>query len=540
MKKLHLLLLSLLSGVLLTLAWPADGFPGLLFIALVPMLFIEDYIHRNKERFHLFSVLFYTSPGFLVWTSLTTWWIWNASPAGGSAAVIANALFMAFVFNLYHVSKRYIYRPGKGFFILVFYWLSFEYVHLNWDLNWPWLNLGNGFANYVKWIQWYEFTGTFGGSLWVLMVNILVYWILSNGPSRKLTPRIYYANVIFLGLILAVPLLYSFIRYANYVETGTPVDVVVVQPNVDPYTEQYELPPPEVIRRNFDLAKTLIDPSVEVVVCPESALQESIWERKLEYSESLGLVQDFTRDHPQLAVIIGASTFKEYHPGEAVPPSARKFRDNERFYDAYNTVFYIDTGKITQWSHKSRLTPGVEMMPYPKYMRFLEKYALDLGGTIGTLGTDDNRVVFTRPRDSLKMGAAICYESVFGEFFSEFVINGANIMFVVTNDGWWGDTPGYRQHLSFSRMRAIETRRSIGRSANTGISCFISQKGEVFQKTEYWVPAAIRQKINANDKITFYTRYGDYIARVAVFFTFILLLYSLAAKTIKRRRITQK
>lgn len=539
MKKLHLLLLSLLSGILLTLAWPADGFPGLLFIALVPMLFIEDYIHRNKERFHLFSVLFYTSPGFLVWTSLTTWWIWNASPAGGSAAVIANALFMAFVFNLYHLSKRYIYRPGKGFFILVFYWLSFEYVHLNWDLNWPWLNLGNGFANYVKWIQWYEFTGTFGGTLWVLALNILVYYLITNYASRKLKSRIYLTNIILFALVLIVPLSISFVRYYNYQEKEWPVDAIVVQPNVDPYTEQYELPPPEVIDRNFSLAMPLIDQDVDLVVCPESALQESIWERRLDYSRSLKLVQSFVSQHPQLAVIIGASTFKEYLEDEEIPASARKFENDERYYDAFNTVFYIDTNDITQWSHKSRLTPGVEMMPYPKYMRFLEKFALDLGGTIGTLGTDKERKVFTRQEDSLKMGAAICYESVFGEFFAGFVRKGAQVMFVVTNDGWWGDTPGYRQHLSFSRMRAIETRRSIGRSANTGISCFINQRGDVFQETEYWEPVAIRQKINANDKITFYTRYGDYIARVAVFFTFILLLYSIAAKTMRRRKISK-
>ena len=163
-------------------------------------------------------------------------------------------------------------------------------------------------------------------------------------------------------------------------------------------------------------------------------------------------------------------------------------------------------------------------MPFAKLMKPLENFAVNLGGTVGSLGSDAKRTVFERKSDGMKIAPAICYESVFGEYLTEYVGLGANLIFVITNDGWWGNSPGHRQHLAFSSLRAIETRRSIARSANTGISAFIDQRGDIFQATRYWEEAVIRQKINANDKITFYVRYGDYIARVAGFISAFLIL----------------
>jgi apolipoprotein N-acyltransferase len=120
----------------------------------------------------------------------------------------------------------------------------------------------------------------------------------------------------------------------------------------------------------------------------------------------------------------------------------------------------------------------------------------------------------------------ICYESVFGEFFARFVRNGARVMFIITNDGWWGNTPGHRQHFDFASLRAIETRRSIARSANTGISAFINQRGDDLDATGYWVPAAIKGSINANREITFYVRHGDYLARMSSVLSIVLLAFA--------------
>jgi len=99
---------------------------------------------------------------------------------------------------------------------------------------------------------------------------------------------------------------------------------------------------------------------------------------------------------------------------------------------------------------------------------------------------------------------------------AEYVRQGAQFIAVVTNDGWWGNTSGKDQHLAYAQLRAIENRRWVARAANTGISGFINQRGDVVQQTEWWVPASLNQEINLNEEITFYTQTGDYLAYLAL------------------------
>ena len=172
-------------------------------------------------------------------------------------------------------------------------------------------------------------------------------------------------------------------------------------------------------------------------------------------------------------------------------------------------------------------------MPYPQYMRFLEEYSVDLGGITGSLGFQPNRGVFKSSNGEYGVGPIICYESVFGEYVSDYVKNGANLLFVITNDGWWGDTPGYVQHLTFSRIRAIEMRRSIARSANTGISAIINQRGDIVESLGWWKRGTISGTINANNKLTYYAKNGDYIGRLSAFMA--LLAFAVAFSRFFRR-----
>ena len=132
--------------------------------------------------------------------------------------------------------------------------------------------------------------------------------------------------------------------------------------------------------------------------------------------------------------------------------------------------------------------------------------------------------------DGTKIAPVICYESVFGEYITSYVQKGAQLIFIITNDGWWKNTPGYKQHMSFARLRAVETRRSIARSANTGISCYINQRGDVMQPTKWWVEASVKGKLNINSTITFYVKYGDYIARISLFSSILLLMIMLSER----------
>ncbi|MDP1621373.1 MAG: apolipoprotein N-acyltransferase [Bacteroidales bacterium] len=522
-RKSHLILLSLFSGALLALGWPERGFPGLLFIGFVPLLIIEERISRHPGDFIKFSPLFYSYPGFLVWNLLTTWWIVNSTLVGALLAIVLNSLFMAIVFQAFHFTRKKLNNQLAGYTALVSYWIAFEYLHLNWDLNWPWLNLGNGFASYYKWVQWYEFTGAMGGTLWILVGNLMVFLLIikikiKNQKSKTgvagilQTSKFVVQYSIFIFLWLAIPIILSMIIYSSYKEPSNPVNIVVVQPNIDPYSEQYSLPPPVVIGRIMELASPALDSNTNFLVAPESAIQENMWENELSSFSSIQLLKEAIPPYPGLNMLIGGSTYYQLAPDEPLQRWSRKFTDTDGHYYAYNTAILINSRDSLQLYHKSKLTPGVEILPSFKGFKWLENYAIDLGGTVGSLGMDSVRKVYTTV-NTVKVGPAICYESIFGDFFSAFVRNGAQIMIIITNDGWWGNTGGYRQHYAFAHLRAIETRRSIARSANTGISAFIDQRGDARQATNYWVPAVIKGTLNANDKLTFYVMHGDFIAR---------------------------
>jgi apolipoprotein N-acyltransferase len=494
-----------LSGVLLSLSWFPNGFAGLLFIAFVPLLLAEDADSNKTGRYAYFT--------FLVWNILTTWWVCYASLAGGIAAMIFNALFMTLVFNLFRYTKKRL-GPVRGYLALPVYWIAFEYLHLNWDLTWPWLTLGNGFASNVPWVQWYEYTGTLGGSLWIWIVNLLLFFAVREYLHVSRIAGKALAFGLSAMALIALPMIFSYVRYASYEEKKDPVNVVVVQPNIDPYTEKFAGPVEMQLQRLLTLAAQRADSNTRFLVGPETALPEGIWEDDIASYPSVKTLQQFTARYPGMQAVVGISSYKRYDTSVEAPATARLSEDGSIRYDAFNTAMQTDKSGNIQLYHKSKLVPGVELLPYPEVFRFIENFAIDLGGTTGTLGRQKERTAFVA-HDGMKTGTAICYESIYGEFVSGFVRNGARLLFIITNDGWWEDTPGYRQHLNYARLRAIECRRSIARSANTGVSCFIDQKGDMHQNTPWWKPAVIGGDMNASDALTFYVRNGDYIGRAA-------------------------
>lgn len=524
--RFHLLLLSLLSGLLFSISWPANGFPPLIFLAFVPLFMLEDARLKNGVHLRPWQVFFSVLPGFFLWNVLTTWWIWNATAFGAIMANVFNTLFMSAVFMFYHRTRMILFGPGKGHVLLFFFWISWEYFHMQWDLTWSWLNIGNVFASYPSWIQWYEVTGIFGGAVWIILINILLYQILMAVWQKKNKRGILRLSLI-LAAVFLIPLGASLVRYYTYAEPAETMEAVVVQPNIDPYNEQYELSPENVMDRIFRLAEVEISPNTGLLVCPESAIQEDVWENHIEYSPSFQYIQQYLRQYPATTMVIGASTFYRFGERDSIPYSARFQRSQQFWYDAYNTALITNTSGTYYTYHKSKLVVGVEKMPFPKYLSFLKDYALDLGGTIGTLGISSERSAFPILADSGRLGAIICYESVYGEFVSGFVKNGAQVLCIITNDGWWKETPGHRQHLRFATLRAIETRRSIIRSANTGISCFVNPRGDILQATPYWKRAVIKGNVSLSTTQTVYVKLGDLIARLALYALAVIVVLSL-------------
>ncbi|MCD6366402.1 MAG: apolipoprotein N-acyltransferase, partial [Bacteroidales bacterium] len=364
----------------------------------------------------------------------------------------------------------------------------------------------------------------------ILIINTINSFVFDK--SRRL--KVY--NLIGTGLILFFPVILSIWIYSHYVETQNPKNVVIVQPNIDPYHEKFSgMTDEQQLQIFLNLADSLITDSTEFVIGPETAIPGGIWEKEVNNYLTIDRIRKFIKKHPQINIVTGASTFKLYTTPTEVTPTARPYGDDvdNLFYDAFNTAMMLNASNSISFYHKSLLVIGVEKIPYPALFKPLEEFAINLGGTTGSLGTQKERTVFKAFPDKTGIASIICYESIYGEFVSRFVRNGAELIFVITNDGWWENTPGYRQHLSFSCLRAIETRRDIVRSANTGISAIINQRGDILQKTGWWVRTAFRGTVNTNKKITFYVAFGDYIGRIAAFFS-ILLLLLLITQWVKR------
>jgi apolipoprotein N-acyltransferase len=278
--------------------------------------------------------------------------------------------------------------------------------------------------------------------------------------------------------------------------------------------------------------------NTSVIVAPETVVERyPEWnEERIQYIPSYLRIAKFISGMPKADLLMGVSSSKIYSEGEK--PSATARTKGELVYDVYNSAFLFKRDGTFEVYHKSILVSGVEKVPFMKYLGFLKNIIINLGGASGNLGRQEEASVFTTS-DGAMIAPVICYESVFGEYLTDFVKKGAEYIVIITNDGWWKNTPGYRQHLSFARLRAIETRRSIARSANTGISCFINQRGDVLQKTVWWKEAVIRENLNANKTLTYYVKNGDFIARIAAFMTVFMLMILMSDKIRKKMRGAQ-
>ncbi len=517
--------LSLLSGFLLSLGWTQLGIGWIVFFAFVPLLIIIDRLKSEGKKNSAAIFTAYSFISFITWNLASTWWIYHSTIPGAIFVFLMTTVCMSTVMFLSYRNFEKSVR-SLAYLALVVNWLAFEYLLMHSEFSWPWLCLGNSFANNISIIQWYEYTGTYGGSLWILIVNIIIYeiyrMILSKHEKRKI-----YRRVSVLAIIVFVPILFSTYRYNTYKEFSAPVDIVIVQPNIDPYSEKFVMKITKQIDIITDAAIVNADDKVDYFIAPETALPNGIWENEIENHFCIEQIRQFLLEYPDSKFIIGATTRVKYSKGLGKSETAVESGQDGDYFDLFNSSLQIDTSTFVDIYHKSRLVPGVEVMPYPKILGFLSGMMLDLGGINGSHGTQEERDVFNNDRLDIYAGVPVCYESEYGEFITEFVSKGANILFLITNDGWWGDTPGYKQHINYARLRAVETRRSIARSANTGISCFINQRGDVVKKLGWWQRGSIREHLNANDKITFYVLYGDFLARMAILIAAIILILQL-------------
>ncbi|PUZ27443.1 Apolipoprotein N-acyltransferase [Chitinophaga costaii] len=539
------LLLSLIAGTLLWLAWPSSPGTLFIFVALTPLLWLAENV-RNIKAYWAWTLL-----AFTLFNAATTWWVGNTTvPASGVFANLFTALLMTIPFTSYYGARKRLGRTG-AYVALIVYWMTFEYVNLTWEFAWPWLSLGNAFAMRPDWVQWYQYTGVGGGTLWVLLVNITAYECWRKFPELDIK---YVGRMLRLlwkpALVLfVVPFVLNVLALLNThpANDSKPmkIKVVIVQPNIDPYDKFTEGADAQQLDLLLKLSAQKADSSTQYIIWPETALfTEGAWENELRMNPEILRIRDFLQQHAPNAVLIsGASTLKRYgHELQEFPYTARPLSDGGA-YDAFNAAIQIDPAGGVQVYHKAKLVPGAEIVPYVKYLSFMGNFALDMGGITGGYGLTPGVLLMSRdikPGPGLgspngpQVAPVVCYESVFGEYMARQVKQGAQFSVIMTNDGWWGNTEGHRQHLNYARLRAIETHRWIARCANTGISAFISPSGEVIDAQPYWQQAVMEHSVTIETVQTLYVRFGDYLYKAAAIFCILLIIYRIYLRFAKR------
>ena len=542
MKKENIVLwgLVMLFAVMMSVPFlvPHTGFLAL--FGIVPLLCMDRIATLTEKK----RVWIYHYSAFVLWNAITTFWVCNATVGGGIFAVLANSLQMSTIFGLFRLSKKKFTGTLPYIFLMVT-WIAWERFYFDAEISWPWLVLGNSFARTTWAIQWYEFTGSLGGSLWIWITNLSIFGLLvslSDGSWSTWNIKAKSAAVIGLAALLIAPPVISGVigkEYKDSMHADQMLDVLIVQPNIDPYNKFQAMTQDQqnailegMITKELEYRENDSTAAPLLVLTPETFTSDIIvgqYERSRTWRRFTALLENY----PNVNMLFGASAYDYINSQEAPSYTARDLGQG-LWVESHNSALMIDGSRRTEIFHKSKLVVAVEHTPYPRFFCPIDNM---LGGVMGRcVGQDEITLLNVKDSEGKRVpiGCAVCYESVYGEYYTDYIRKGARAMTIITNDAWWGDTPGYRQHLSYASLRAIETRRAIARCANTGISAIISPSGEIMQPTPWWEQAVIKGQIPLRDDITFFVSHGDITGRVCSFIHWLLLL-ALIVRFITRR-----
>jgi len=532
----HRIILAVASGVMLGASFPPSPVYSLAYVSLIPFLLLIETLDGTWRK------LRYAYVTFFVFHVLTLFWIGGFVVGkdywmmlAGGAVLLLHPLFYVMVVFLYIVVRD---RLGliAGLVFLPLAWIGFEYSHSLSEISFPWVTLGNSQAYDLQRLQIAEFTSTYGISFLILSFNVIGFVSIANLAARKWTFRSRPA-LIALALLFIVyfgPWIYGKAVLAKYaaVPAAETLNVGIVQPNIDPWEKwgtrgenpwpSYEEQLAEYMRETKELSQQPTD----LVVWPETAIPFRILlPGNLMYWRWLRQNLDST-----LTPVLTGLPYTVFYDSAHAPVTASRDPVRNRYYDDFNSTTLLVPGReLGPVYKKIVLVPFAERIPYAGTFKFLiEPLKWNVG--IGMWGKGSDTVLFSLPlrdRPDSKFASMICYESVYPNFVREFVVRGAQFLVIMTNDSWWGNTPGAYQHASYASIRAIENRRWIVCAANGGISGFVDPGGNYHHATRLYTRSSFHGTIEPRTELTFYARHGDVFAGACAVSAILLLLLSL-------------
>ncbi|MEN3038432.1 MAG: apolipoprotein N-acyltransferase [Candidatus Kryptonium sp.] len=526
-------LLSFASGVLLSLSFPPLTTGFFATVGFVPLLFLVDKVENYKQLFR------YSYLAFFFFNLFTLYWVggWSkeADPflmVGCVLLILVHPVLFFLPVWFYMFVKKNL---GGKFHLIVFpfAYALFEYFRSTTELAFPWLTLGNTQTYYLEKIQFIEFTGVYGLSFLILVVNVLFYLgikeiLKQKSFLSKTALRYFFAGV----LIYIAPDFYGlYVLERSEDVSFKEMKVGLIQPDINPWLK-WEGTLAEQLELYMGMTKSIINehPDVELVVYPETAITYYFLLSPYRYYFNWFKNQI---DSLNVAILTGFPDAKFYDDPSQAPPSSHLIKETGQRYDAFNSMglFLPKSDRIQKYA-KMILVPFGERLPYADTFHFLIE-PLQWGVGISNWAKGKDTTVFEMERKNgeiVKFSGVVCYESIYPSLIREFVKRGAQFLVVITNDSWYGNTSGPYQHFQYSILRAVENRRSIVRCANGGISGFIDPYGRVQIKTRFHEKTQIASIVKLNDEKTFYTRHGDIIIYISVFVVFTAFVFTLFRK----------
>ena len=496
-----------LAGIIPSLALPPLPLAGFAWIGLVPLLYaLEDTEPRQAALIGFVSGFIYQL-GALYWVGFHV-----AIPRGlAIVAMILAATVMA-LGNLAaawaaRYSAKWIGNKWPWAFLAA--WVSVEYLRLFTEFAFPWTNIAHTQVRFLGIIQQADIWGVFGVSFWVVLLNVLAYEAIKSARTNRAAAWRYAGTFL---IVIAVAITYGRWRLAEIPTKPRDIRIALVQPNLSMDIKWH----PQIgLRRSRDILDSLtmgIDSgSVDLVMWPETAIPTYLVYVSPEVEDPyyrtpvpnyLGYLRRLV-EHVDVPMVIGSPVY-DYR------------RDK-----AFNSGVVISPDSIPVQSYDKRaLVPFGERVPYDQIFGFLEE--LNLGMAHWSPGERAN--VLETP--TCRIGIGVCLESVFPDLMRELVHNGADILVVLTNDAWFGNTSLIYQHAEYAAFRAIENRIWIARNANTGISCFVDPWGRITGKIDVFETGVLIDSVGRRERETVYSRWGNWLPQACLLGIVILLIGS--------------
>jgi apolipoprotein N-acyltransferase len=512
-------------------------------IMLLHLIFTSDKFRQVFRRGYF---------TMLVFNAIALYWIagWSSNDfflkAGGIATVIVHPLFFLIpIFTTYFVQRNFNIKTALFLFPLI--WTGFEYSHNLGQLAYPWIELGNTETYNLNRIQYAEYFGVHGITFVICVISVIIYFLIYNISLKKWRLSSAKAIISYSVLLILIigPNIYSYYYLKNsahtskYFETTDSTKIIktaVIQANVDPFDKWKLSRKDDVIDLSISLLNEAVNSSPDLLVLHETAVPYYFFYDP-DFNDTQRFLDFVNRNKKYL--VMGIPYMEQYPDSNTAPPDSRIMSISRTRYKQYNAAILLEPDKTRQEFQihkKSELVPFSENVPYGKQLPFLGKLIKWEVG-IGSWDYGDGLLILNmnNPSEKIrtKFSILICFESVFSDYVRGGVKNGAEFLTIITNDGWFGKTSGPLQHERFAVLRAIENRKWVVRSAQTGISCFIDPLGNVYDEMPYETRGIKTRNIITNTEITFYAQHGDVIGEIGYYSMGIMLVVCLIVYSIK-------